>query len=149
MVTIRPIKDTDHEELAPQVKKADLLELRAVSNVPVSTAIQEAISNSDEAFAFEHEDALVGVFGYTKRAHGAVVWMVTNDKVSECALGVTKQAKALIDEWAARHGLLWNYVYSGNDVSIEWLEVLGFRKHSTVTSYGSHAEPYHCMVKEG
>lgn len=148
MVTIRPIKETDAGTLAPDIKQADLLELRAKTQIPVNVAIQETIDNSDEAFAFEHEGALVGVFGYTKRSNGAIVWMVSTDDVVNIPVGVTKQAKSLINEWSARYGLLWNYVYTGNDVSISWLKTLGFVIHSTVPSYGSHEEPYHCMVKE-
>lgn len=148
MVTIRPIKSTDSKELAPVIKAADLQELRAKTQVPVDVAIQESIDNSDEAFAFDHNDELVGVFGYTKRGHGAVVWMVSSEDVADIPVTVTKQAKSLINEWSARYGLLWNYVYTGNAVSIAWLEALGFTIHSTVPSYGSHNEPYHCMVKE-
>ncbi|AUU21467.1 DUF2833 domain-containing protein [Aeromonas caviae] len=149
MVEIRPITEHDIITLAPELKEFDLLELRATTNIPVNTALTETIEASDEAFSFTYNGEIVGMFGCQKRSTGAVVWMVSNDRIAEFPKTATKQAIAIIDAWAAQHHLLWNYVYSGNERSIAWLKRLGFAIHATVPSYGSHNEPYHCMIKEG
>ena len=149
MVEIRPITEHDIITLAPALKKFDLLELRATTSVPVTTALTDTVAASDESFSFTNNGEIVGMFGCQERSTGAVVWMVSNDNIVECPKSVTKQAIAIIDGWAARYRLLWNYVYSGNERAIAWLKLLGFYTHSTVPSYGSHNEPYYCMVKEG
>lgn len=149
MVEIRPIQVGDIAAIAPHIKEADMVELRAVSSADTLTALRESVAGSDLALTFHYGGEVLGIFGYQRRPQGAVVWMVSTPGILKCGKSFTKQAKSIMDEWSARcPPLLWNYVYSGNQTTIEWLKVLGFRIHSTVPSYGSHMEPYHCMTRE-
>lgn len=148
MVEIRPLKAGDLLAVAADIKEADMIELRATSNLPPAAALQESIDSSNLTLTFHNGDEVLGIFGYQARHSGAVVWMVSTPEISKCSKSFTKQAKSIMDEWAQRFPMLWNYVYSGNKATIEWLEFLGFHIHSTVPSYGTHNEPYHCMVRE-
>lgn len=149
MVEIRPIRDGDIAAIAPFIKESDLIELRAVSTDSPLDALQASVAGSDLALTFHNGDEVLGIFGYQRRPQGAVVWMVSTPGIVKCGKSFTKQAKSIMNDWLARcPPVLWNYVYSGNHTTIEWLKVLGFDIHSTVPTYGSHMEPYHCMTKE-
>lgn len=148
MVEIRKLLPGDIQKIAPNIKEADMVELRAVSTASPEDALLESVAKSTLSLTFHNGGEPLGIFGYQERFPGAVVWMVSTPDIAKCGKGLTKQAKAIMDEWSARFPLLWNYVYSGNQTTVEWLKLLGFTIHSTVPSYGSHAEPYHCMTRE-
>ncbi|WP_421276153.1 phage protein Gp13 family protein [Aeromonas veronii] len=146
MVEIKPINFDELPEFSLNLKAADVLEIKASYSCKNLDAIEDTISNSDEAHAFYEDGQLIGVFGVEGRSNGAVVWMVSTDAISDCGLSFYKQAMNVVSAWSAKYGLLWNYVYSGNTKSLKWLEHLGFVKHATVESYGAHNAPYFCMV---
>lgn len=148
MVEIKPYYPEVVSQLADHIKEMDLLELRAVSDDPVEVAIHKAVTNSDLVLVIMNAGVALGLFGYKAKSGGARVWMISTAEVSACGKSLTKSAKAILDEWSARFGLLWNYVYSGNTTTVDWLTFLGFTIHSTVPTYGAHSEPYHCMVRE-
>lgn len=130
--------ELDHvEELASQVRKADIDEIAAATGMNPITALLMSFSLSTEVYTWMCGDEVAAVFGVAPDPDHFGVgcpWMIGSDLFVRERTFVLKHSRKIIEHFNQRYPLLENYVHPSNTASVRWLRWCGFQF--------DEAEPY-------
>lgn len=113
---LKDLRDSDRDELEAYGEDKVIL-------------IAGSIENADHCYIYrDMDDNILCVVGlmYIECVPGREIWMLATKRMN----GYKKEllvcaTRLLISKWVKDYGQLYNCVYSGNSVSIRWLDSLG------------------------
>ena len=118
-------------ELANNIRKADVDELNAITDMDVMDAILVSIEMSDPDFLFSARsgEKLLAIGGCN--IYGQP-WMVSTKHIFNYKKSLSKYAKCWVRMMLGKYRKLQNTVDSRNTKSIAWLKSIGFEFTGTV-----------------
>ena len=132
MIYYRKSSINDCIELGPKLRKADLEEVKASSNMSGTDALLHGLSSSDECYTMldTKTGEPIGMFGivFFKATPSKSPWMLATDKLTEL-----HNSKVFLKEctvWLDYHNdgyCLFNEVDARNTVALQWLRWCGFQ----------------------
>lgn len=130
-VTIEPItsETDDVRHVAAHLRRADLVEVHALTSRPVDEALRISIDYAREAYIARLADGeAVAVLGAGYHAVGdvAVPWLVATDRIGEVTRPFMDLSRRFIAHLRGSHAWLENLVHADNAPSIRYLKALGF-----------------------
>jgi hypothetical protein len=79
---------------------------------------------------------------------GAFVWQLGTDDIDRNMVSFYRETKQLMQRWIDQYGLLQNWVYAENLVSIRYLRRLGYTLSSEPVPFGAYGLPfYHFYIR--
>lgn len=143
---IRYLRDGDVQELAVNMRKADLLELQAATDKPIEDVLIDSIRSSVWVLALEIDDELGMVFGVAPMGgllgKAAAPWALGTVAVERRPRALIEMGPRYRDAMLASYPHLYNYVDARNTRSIRWLKWMGFEFHDA-EPYGHAGLPFH------
>lgn len=126
---VLPVTVADIERILPDVRLADIDEIRDALGVSMRYALHDGITNSLNAKQIVIDGQVVAVFGdavYSLLGSVGVPWLISTTHVEKHARAFLKVCKPEVQAMLIRHQHLMNYVDARNTTSIRWLKWLGF-----------------------
>lgn len=79
---------------------------------------------------------------------GAYVWQLGSDEIDANMVSFYRETKKLMQRWIGQYGLLQNWVYAENAVSIRYLRRLGYTLSREPVPFGAFGLPfYHFYIR--
>lgn len=120
--TIYRASSDDALKLAPNLRSADVEEIRAAGVSTPLSALLQSIEASTEAYAASIEDRVIAIFGVTRYGR---IWFLGSDEVFDHKFFLYRETKKFLSQWHKTHPYLGNFVYGKNEKHIEFLKSLG------------------------
>jgi hypothetical protein len=146
MFRVRRAQLDDARTLAPRLREADRMEIRANSGDDPQRVLERGIEASVPSCAMLDDAgevlALFGVVPHPTDARFGIVWMLGSDAL------VARQAIFLrtSKHWLARlysvYAALGNVIDARNTVHLNWLKWLGFEAVSRIDRHGVEQRPF-------
>lgn len=138
MAHYRPSVREDAVVLAPNMRDQDALEVWHSHNMSPLEALHFSLDHSVEANTIIANDGeVIGMFGVGEQSDLiAIPWLLASDRLREVAREFLPESEKWVKRVNAQYDLLYNYVYSGNTVSIRWLKWLGFSFIREIENHG-------------
>lgn len=164
IIEIRPGRLVDANEVARNLRSADLQEIRANLGEDPLTVLRKGIAESDPCYAVvDQEDrafALFGVVPDTGDADVGLVWLLASDELAEHPFFVLRNTRKWVEILQRRYRVLWNHIDARNELHIRWLRWSGFTLLRRIEKYGVEQRPFYefervresaqnCGVKSG
>ena len=111
-----------HAAIAPYLRRADIEEHKAISNIPNDVALAYSIAYSERGFAVEYKGRIAAIFG----VNGGVIWLVGTDEIAEHPITFYRLSKKIFERLSDGYERLFNFVDERNTLSLRWLKWLGF-----------------------
>lgn len=119
MMIVEPITIGTMTKFYLTARTMDLCEFALGSNLPFAdTPLSEL---SDSLVMRDDEGTVYAIGGFV----GNMVWMLCTKAVEEKPIGFLRETRRLLKEALKEVGYLENYVWTGNELHIKWLEWLG------------------------
>lgn len=112
-----------HAAVAPYLRRSDVREHEAVSDLPIDAAVAFSIAHSERGFAALLDGRVIAIFGVSS----GVVWLVGTDEISEHPVTFFRLSKKIFERLSDGYDFLFNYVDRKNILSLRWLKWLGFK----------------------
>lgn len=115
-----------------RLRKADLLEIDAASNMTAEEALLEGLELSQPCYAAFWKDQPLCIFGVVPTSDPGDpqqfgnIWLFGTDLIDEMGLGFLRVSRRWFDHLMEKYSGLGNAVDSRNEVHIKWLRWLGF-----------------------
>jgi ribosomal protein S18 acetylase RimI-like enzyme len=139
----------DAEDLAENLRQADLDELKAGGRTSPLEALKSAVMNTDLCYVAREldTDKVICLFGLVvvSEQYG-VIWMLGSDLLVKHRKQFIVQAQAFLDQFAKQVKCMGNTVYSKNTLHIAWLRKLGFKFISKI-DHPTTNEPFYEFIK--
>lgn len=139
---IREALPSDCKRLADNLRPADATELFAAGHDDPLAIIEQSITESVEAYAYEVEGELVALFGFARQGFLGIPWLLGTDQLFKHRKALVSIPKPYIDRWASEVPMLGNLVHEDNHQSIRWLKRLGFTIHPAVPVARGRFHPF-------
>lgn len=147
-VTYRLPIQADYMDLAARMRRADKLEVKAVTGIGGRNALAErlelSVAQSYRAYTAERDGRLLAIFGtspISMLTGLGCLWMLATGEVYRTPRVLTKLARLHIAEVEPVFPRLTNYVDVRNTRSLKWLEWLGATIHEP-KPYGVAGLPF-------
>lgn len=158
-----PVFHRHIKRIARQLRKADVEEIKAISNSPMEDVIFTSCDRSsrkwivmkEERISIKDKDApnafrslfipiaILGVMEYVEKdGIKGVPWMVATDGIKSIGRFIMKNSAKYIGIMLERYKFLFNFVDARNEDSIYWLKKCGF-KFEKAMPIGYHHVPFH------
>lgn len=146
MLPVRPAQPGDALALAPRLRPADRMEIRARSGDAPLQALQQGIADSQPACAvLSRSGDVVAVFGVVPHPHFAqagIVWLLGADELVAEPRAFLRSAEYWIARLHRRYLVLGNFIDARNTVHLRWLQWLGFRTTRRIEQMGVERRPF-------
>ena len=146
LLAVRPARMSDAQALAPRLREADRMEIRARSGADPRVALESGIRRSRPCCALLDDAgqvlALFGVSPYPGIAAFGVVWMLGSDALVARRAMFLRTAKFCIAQLHRRYPMLGNVIDARNTVHIRWLQWMGFEMLQRVECFGVEQRPF-------
>ena len=129
MLTVRAATESDILSLAPRLREADLLELKAWGERDPVQALMEGLHSPDGCFvAVTPDDVPQIIFGTTPSSERYLgfVWMMGTDAIKTHWVQVLRETKMWLNRIRGDYLVLANAVYAKNTLHIKWIRWAGF-----------------------
>ena len=125
------VKPTDKliQHIADNMRQDDIDEVLAAGNSSPHSALLNSIQHSKAVVVATYNGEPLVVYGLVKQSilgSKGVIWMLGTDEATKFKREFMVYTKQVLHAMFEECDLLMNYVYTGNEVSIKWLRVLGF-----------------------
>lgn len=130
MVKFEPTTQQHIEHVAENMRKQDVIEIKASHNHDPLTGLTRSVSVSNYSVTILIDDEPVAIFGLTIQniiAGIGIPWMLGTDQVTLRKKTLLPYSREVIDQMLKITPRMYNYVHSKNTLSIRWLTWLGFR----------------------
>jgi hypothetical protein len=133
---IRRARYEDVDYIASNFRKADLLEIKVITNgLDPRTVLAGSLEASEySCWTGLAEDRPVVMFGVSPEdptelyQHPGIIWCLgTRDLRDRVAIEFIRRSKPCFDYISSEFDIVYNAVYIGNADSIKWLNWLGFK----------------------
>jgi hypothetical protein len=145
VIEVIPVSEATTEQLrdwlidmAANLRPADLVELRATSELGPLESLVGSVVASELAWIVLHDTRPVCAFGVapTPLVGAGNVWMLGTPGLIRIARSFLKRGWDYLRAMHDRFPLLWNYIDARNGQSAAWLEWLGFRLTEAHPNHG-------------
>lgn len=144
----RPSVKEDYIELAPNLRKEDVIELELSAGMPALYCLESSFECSIECNSIIHPDgSVIGMFGISSNSIFTVPWMLVSDRLPEIRRKFVPQAQEWVERISDEHPLLLNYVHAENRPALRWLKSLGFTTTKLEPEYGAGKAPFYQFVR--
>lgn len=117
----------DYEDIKSlDLREIDKKEGRAYVGENPIVALLLSIRKSEEVYVIIHKERIVGVFGVIHAYDHGVPWMVATEELKDFYREFYKVSLKVVEGFKQDYKSLMNYVGAENEVSIRWLEHIGF-----------------------
>lgn len=139
------LKDAD--EMAPNLRQADIAELVAVvgEDADAQDVLRYGVEVSHQPFTALVDDKPICIFGAVMepvQQHIGSVWMMGTDGIEKHKMFFLRQSGKCLDKLFEPFSLLWNCVDKRNDLHIKWIKWLGFSFLREIPKYGEQGKPF-------
>lgn len=128
---IRHITNEDHEEIyCLELSEADQIEVRGQGFMSYQDALVESAYNYlSRTLAFYDTDTkkIIGIFGCSPEG---VAWMLCSEDVKNYRRSFLRGSKKVCEGWCKLHKVIYNDVWEGHTVALQWLRWLGFKQYN-------------------
>jgi len=118
---VQPLLD----DISPDIAE----EMKLLKNMPLEKSVSRCISRSDEAWTALYNGEVICIFGIRRKSllsDVAYPWLLTTTRVKDHKRNFLKGSKLAIDKWIGMYGVLENYIPTGLDRLVRWVEWAGF-----------------------
>jgi hypothetical protein len=126
----RTVEPADIDSLVPLLRKGDLLDIIAVTNLSPKAALSHSVATSSRAFAIEVDGACIAIGGIqaTTAPRMGSIWLIGSEPF-DIALrrGGIKFCKPWFVEYSSGWDVLFNIIPELNRRDLRWLEWMGFK----------------------
>lgn len=129
MLTFRAATESDVLSLAPRLREADLMEIRALGEHDPVQALMDGLLSPDGCMvAVTPDDVPQIIFGTTPSSepHVGFVWMMGTDEIKTHWVQVLRDTKPWINKVRRDYHVLMNAVHAKNTLHIRWIKWAGF-----------------------
>ena len=122
----RPTEESDIAIIAPNLREADMEELRIAGTETATYYLASGYEESEVCNTIVLDGVPSAMFGIARTDWGGVPWLLSTSDFKCVRFSFLKQSKKWLDDIAPSYGLLKNIVHDQNTVAIRWLKFLGF-----------------------
>ena len=147
---VRGSVETDVNELSPNLRASDILELKAVSNINHKEVLRLAYLHSVEPKTIiGPKGNVIGMFGVVPSMieNTGCIWCLASSELFDVRFPFLKQCKEEVDKLFLNNFILYNFVDERNIKSIKWLKYMGFNVEREPTTYGIEKRPFRYFYK--
>ena len=143
----------DGEFLAPKLRKADLLELRANPNLvgmSAEEALYKSIMESDDCFVVKDIESCepIVLFGVKRVSENTgMVWLVGSDKIKDHQREFLKNCRTWLEGLHRTSRILYNCVHEHNTLHLKWIRWMGFKVIKRHDGVGVNGENFYEFCK--
>lgn len=121
------------EELAPNLRKYDLLECVAMGTSAVD-ALKFGVEHGDVTLSVLNSDgSCIAMLGTGSADNGkAYIWLLGSEEIESRSFEFAKDSKRLAQLLVQPYGVAYNYVYAEYHDSVRWLQWIGANFHDKV-----------------
>jgi hypothetical protein len=153
VIEVMAASEGDVLELAAHMRDADRAEVRAASGQSPETVVRESVANSAEARSVRANGELCCIYGvvplHVFDLMYGIPWMLATERIHQWPTHIMRMGREAVTRWMEDYEGLVNFVHARNDMSVRWLERLGFELEDP-EPYGAAGEPFRrfSMMKE-
>lgn len=150
MAYVRQAVMQDSLKLAPNMRKADKIEIKDSDNVdPLQALIYPFTSEGNLIYSIVDQEKVIGMFGSvpTNDKDFGVVWMLSSEDLFKFQKRFIKESPYWIERISDNYKYVYNFVDERNVKSIRWLKYLGFKIEQKFNNYGYAKKPFLLMMK--
>lgn len=144
-VWVRPYEPRDLRDIVPNLRAADVDEIKAVVGVSPAAALPGCIAASRETLvfgAFDTPVAILGLQDVIDNPDVGIVWMLTTRHVEEYPFQFLRVVKDYLPLAHKYHPIITNHVDERNTVHIKWLRWMGFSFLRRIERWGAENRPF-------
>jgi len=142
MLYVRLAKVEDAKNMFPNLRPADLAEIKASRGVATPEVLSESVNDSTHCFAIIRGTRCIGLFGYAEETPTlARVWMLAAEEIEQVSTRFLRESRKWLDEMNRRYSTIYNFYHEDNTLHRRWLEWCGFTIGSRF-NIGEHGEPF-------
>ncbi|MEW5249911.1 phage protein Gp13 family protein [Microbulbifer sp. 2201CG32-9] len=143
--TVVPASEVEARLLAPRLRECDVREISRTSGQAPLAALLESIQVSDTdmcwcALLEGIPVAMFGANGLTPQIGG--IWLLASDDIRKHRRDFMRQCRASLVLMHSRYRYLTNFIDADNQVTLKWLEVLGFVPVNRFEKFGAGGTPF-------
>ena len=136
-VEVREVLSSDLKYLSNNLRDADVLEIRASMNLSPIDGLDKCVNDSDECWVATIDSIPACIFGLSSEkitneskdpqdVYAGLVWAMGTDSLFKYPKTLTRTSRKVIGRWLEDHDVLYNYIWSKNNLHKTWLKSLGF-----------------------
>jgi hypothetical protein len=144
-IAIRQASHADFAYVASHLRESDWIELRAAGHADPVAIVSTGWTWGGwkkVAVVSGRPAALFGVSPSFEVGAG-LPWMLATDDIRQIRREVIIQSREEVERMQRKYGMLKNLVHRGNDISMKWLEWLGFTIDRTPIGPGGQFFLFH------
>lgn len=137
------------EQFKQNARELDVLEV-AIQHptCPVQMWDYEIVEGSMVAVSDDGK-TVYAVGGVERDISPCSVWMLCTNAVHDCPVEFLRFTKTIYQIWINGNGHMWNYVWLGNDLHVNWLKWLGAEFSHKVIINNEVFQKFDFYAKEG
>jgi len=149
MIEVRPTERDDAERLAPNLRQADLDEIKAGSGWNPYLALLVGIDASKECYTATIDGEPVAIFGVCGDENPSVgrIWLLGSDIIKSHRIDFLRKSIEWVKHFQELYPVLYNNIDARNHVHIRWLQWLGFTFIQVFPNYGAEQRPFYQFVR--
>ena len=129
--------------LAPQLREADVHELRAGSGETPAEALTRGLGASSECWSVLADGEIIAMFGVCPVQEGAAaIWLLGSDEIQTHYREFARHSRGWFAFLAEKYGLLFNLVHPENHLHLRWLQWVGCEVSDQLTSHPVSGAPF-------
>lgn len=143
----------DAEYLAPNLRKADLLELQAnpsLKGMAPAEALHKSVMESDDCYVIKEIETCeqICLFGVKRVTEDVgMVWLVGSDRIKKHQVEFLKNGKTWLAGLHNTSKILYNCVHEDNKLHIKWIRWMGFKVVKRHEGIGVNGENFYEFCK--
>ena len=135
---VAPTESRDAVRMAPWLREADRLELKAHGQKDSYKALVASVRASDKCYTVwidEEPAAIFGVATIDVDPRVGSIWLLGTPKIETIKIQFLRESRRWLEDVSQGYDLLTNVVHQDNDLHIRWLRWLGM-------SFLNHQPPF-------
>ena len=146
---VRPAKPGDGDAIGPNLRKADLIEVRAHSTEDPAKLLENAIVDyKNTTYTIDVKGLPIAMFGVVPyQENVGVIWLVGTDEMVKVKIPFLRNCRFWLDALSGLYPVLFNVVSKENKLHITWLKWMGFEFTKEHQEYGLNKEPFIEFIK--
>lgn len=129
MLLARQATPEDVLYLAPRLRKADLLEIRATGYRDPVESLMAGLESPDGCIVGTDKEGTPLIIGGTAPSHEPIMgygWMMASEDITKHWVSVLRNTSQWINHYRRHYRVLANAVHEKNELHIRWLRWAGF-----------------------
>lgn len=149
-VTVRHSCWDDCRSMAPNMRAADVMEVKSASGHDPYRALCQAYAVSETCLTVLYEDRpclMMGCCAEPEDKHTGIIWALGTDEIGEFARLFIRESPRWLDHIRGKYTTVKNFTHADNTVHHKWLKHLGFTLEGPYL-YGVDYEYFYYIQKD-